>query len=272
MSMLREIGDKALRALLGAMCFTKAGLAIGTTTTAFKTANTSNYAIDGVLYTKAATDNIVLTAHPTSGVTGAFVTHGPSQSRYYAVLIDAAGNITTKQGANNGPIPSPGGGYESNPVAGYPGNMSNSPVYPLQAGTVSSISNAYPAVVTTSANHLRQTGDTVRLDCIPTQATLAGQQPLSSLNGRVFKIKRLSATTFSLFTLEGMPVDTRIMAAFGTGTGSWIEDTLARSCIGAILVTTDSSTTFTPGTTALSAAGLTTTYFDLPFVPLMQMP
>lgn len=33
--------------------------------------------------------------------------------------------------------------------------------------------------------------------------------------------------------------------------------------VGAISVTTDSSTTFTPGTTALDAAGLTVTYTDL---------
>lgn len=37
--------------------------------------------------------------------------------------------------------------------------------------------------------------------------------------------------------------------------------------IGAVKVVTDGSTTFTPGTTALDAAGLTVTFFDLAVLP-----
>lgn len=272
MSYLREINDRATRALLGNMCFGRAGLAIGSTASQISIANAVTYAIDGVFYSRAALATTPLTAHPTSGVTGVYATHGPGQLRYYAVMVDAGGNVTTKQGANNGPVPFPGKGYESNLAAGLSGNFANNPPYALQQGSIAGISASFPAVVTTSANHNRQTGDTVRLDGIPTQVTIGTQQPLSSLNGRAFKVKRLSATTFSLFTLEGDPVDTRVMAAFGTGAGSWIEDELARALIGVVLVATDAVTTFVPGTTALNAAGVTTTYFDTPFAPLLKNP
>jgi len=246
--MLRDTIDAALRQVIGNGCFAFGTLAIATTTTAFKTTSAISYAIDGVMYTKAATDNVVLTALPKTGAVGTMAVHGPSQSRYYAVMIDAAGNLTTKQGADGGPVPSPTPEYE------------NGLAYARRGGVVSTVTRANPAVVTTSANHLLNTGDTFRLDGLQS-ATGASGKSMSELNGRAFKVKRTGATTLELFTLEGEPVDTTAFGAL-TSTGNWMEDEIARAVIGAIKVTTDGSTTFTPGTTALSAAGLTTTYFN----------
>jgi len=47
----------------------------------------------------------------------------------------------------------------------------------------------------------------------------------------------------------------------------WPEMPLSHSVIGGLVVETDTSTTFTPGTTALNAAGITTTYVDMAHVP-----
>ena len=66
-------------------CFSKAGLAAGTTTTCIKTTATVNYAINGVWQTaKAATDNIALTsiaAYPLAANT----------TGYIGVYLDTAG-------------------------------------------------------------------------------------------------------------------------------------------------------------------------------------
>lgn len=268
MSYLREINDAAVRALLGNMVYGRAGLAIGSTPQQISTANAFAYAIDGVFYNRTAVATTALTAHPVSGVTGAFAPHAQFESRYYAVLIDASGNITTKQGAANGPIPFPGAGFESNLVSGFGGGSPNNPAYAVGQGTVTGITAAFPAVVTTGANHNRQTGDTVRLDGIPTQVAMGTQMPMSTLNGRAYKVKRLTATTFSLFTLDGDPVDTRALAPFGAGTGNWVEEDIARACLGAVLITPTAGA-FVPGTTSLSGIA---TYFDTPFVPLLKMP
>ena len=73
----------------GNLCLAKAGLAIATTTTKIKTANAIDYAINGVLYTKAATDNIAMTAADAQAA---------GTSCLYLVCIDKDGNVTTVKG------------------------------------------------------------------------------------------------------------------------------------------------------------------------------
>ncbi len=71
-------------------CFGKAGLAVATTTTLFKTANQVYYAIADTLYSKAATDNIALSPAPANTAAG--------QVCILRVEIDSAGTVTVKQG------------------------------------------------------------------------------------------------------------------------------------------------------------------------------
>jgi hypothetical protein len=53
----------------------------------------------------------------------------------------------------------------------------------------------------------------------------------------------------------------------GQTTIPWPTTPVSKCAIGAVLVETDATHTFTPGTTALSAAGVTETYFDFPVPP-----
>ena len=74
----------------GNLCLGKAGLVIaGTTKTDIKTANAIDYAINGLLYSKAATDNIPVTAADAQAV---------STSCLYLVCIDADGTVSTVKG------------------------------------------------------------------------------------------------------------------------------------------------------------------------------
>ncbi len=70
--------------------FATGGLAEGTNANTFKTTATVPYAIDGVLYSKAATDNLAFSAGHTSLAAG--------QSCLFGVVLDTAGNVTTVQG------------------------------------------------------------------------------------------------------------------------------------------------------------------------------
>lgn len=83
-----------LAALSGATaCLSSAGLAVGGTSTKFKTAAPNgagiDYCIKGTAYHKADGDNISLTAATAQAV---------STSCLYLVQIDADGNFTTKKG------------------------------------------------------------------------------------------------------------------------------------------------------------------------------
>lgn len=102
MSDLRDVYSAALRQLIGNMCLGKALLAEGTNANTFKTTNAINFAIDGVVYAKSATDNI---AFATGG--DAFVQQAAGETRYYLFQIDSAGTITVIQGENGGEIPQP---------------------------------------------------------------------------------------------------------------------------------------------------------------------
>ena len=73
----------------GNLCFGKAGLAIGTTTSDIKTAAAIDYAVNGILHSKAATDNIPMTAADAQAV---------STSCLYLVVIDATGAVSTVKG------------------------------------------------------------------------------------------------------------------------------------------------------------------------------
>jgi hypothetical protein len=64
-------------------------LAIGTTAGTIKTTNATTYAINGLAYTKAATDNIAVTAN---------ATQAPLTTCLYVVGLDAAGAVTVVKG------------------------------------------------------------------------------------------------------------------------------------------------------------------------------
>ena len=87
--MLKNIDHIALREALGNMCFTAAGLAEGTNANTIQTAAIANYSIDGVLYTKAITDNIAMTAA---------AAQADLTTCMYLVSIDAAGAVTITKG------------------------------------------------------------------------------------------------------------------------------------------------------------------------------
>jgi hypothetical protein len=85
----------------GYVSLTSAGLAIGTNTGTFKTANTLTFTNNGVFKSKAATDNL---AFSTSTALAA------GQSCLFALWIDASGAVTTTQGpivASPDPCPVP---------------------------------------------------------------------------------------------------------------------------------------------------------------------
>ncbi|MCA3109836.1 MAG: hypothetical protein ING91_19465 [Rhodocyclaceae bacterium] len=231
--LLSRINDEGILSCLACMCLSKALLAAGTTAGTYRTTNAINFTVDGVLFARAAADNLAFT-------TANLAVHGPSQRRAYLVQIDAEGNFSTKQGAPFDNIPAPGGGNE------------NGVAYTQAQGVITALSNAFLPRVT-SAAHGRQTGDTVMLNAI------VGP---SILNGMTFPVRRVDANNFDLM----MNADGRALPGYVSG-GAWMEMELVRTAIGAIFVETNSSTTFTPGTTSLNAAGVTATYMDFALLP-----
>lgn len=113
----------------GQMCFTKAGLAIGTAPTGFNTTGTTTYTIDGVFKTfggqvsrafasPAPLDAAGVATEPAKPYTA----QGVSQTVYYTVGVDVNGNFGVAQGEPNGPVTSPIGigGYGSGNVPDLP--------------------------------------------------------------------------------------------------------------------------------------------------------
>ena len=86
---MERIYNDDIRTALGTHCLDAAGLIEGTNANTMKTANAIDFCIDGILYTKAATDNIAMTA----AVVQAVSTHC-----MYLVSIDKAGLVTTTKG------------------------------------------------------------------------------------------------------------------------------------------------------------------------------
>lgn len=84
----------------GNFSLTAAGLATGTGGGTFKTVNTLTYTIDGVFFSKGATDNIAFSSGmlPPGVNSSGNPNLGNSQEAYYAVWIDSAGNFTTTMG------------------------------------------------------------------------------------------------------------------------------------------------------------------------------
>lgn len=78
-----------LRANLFNASLTAGGLAEGTNAATIKTVNTINYVVDGQLYTKAATDNIAITATAQQAI---------STFCLYLVTVNAAGTVTVTKG------------------------------------------------------------------------------------------------------------------------------------------------------------------------------
>ena len=86
----------------GYLSLTAAGLAEGTNSATFKTVNTLTYTSNGIFKSKAATDNLTLTAGTALAV---------SQACLFAVWITGAGAVSTTQGpivAAGDPCPVPG--------------------------------------------------------------------------------------------------------------------------------------------------------------------
>jgi hypothetical protein len=73
----------------GNFCLVSAGLAEGTNANTIKTAAAIDYCIDGIIYEKAITDNIAVTA----GTTQAVLT-----TCLYTISVDSAGAVTVTQG------------------------------------------------------------------------------------------------------------------------------------------------------------------------------
>jgi hypothetical protein len=74
-------------------CFSKAGLTIATTTSAYRIVNATPYAINGKLYSKAATDNIAFSAW-----SGSLTNLSAGQACALLVLLDSAGTAKVAQG------------------------------------------------------------------------------------------------------------------------------------------------------------------------------
>jgi hypothetical protein len=84
----------ALKLFMGNELFSDAGVAIGSDAKKVKTAATANYKVDGVFYTKAATDDLWT-------LSGTTVTSGNAQK--YLLCLDSAGTasiVEGTQGAN----------------------------------------------------------------------------------------------------------------------------------------------------------------------------
>lgn len=76
------------------------------------------------------------------------------------------------------------------------------------ATTISSVTQADPAVVTTSSAHGYSSDDEV---------AISGISGMTELNGRNFKITVLSSTTFSLKYMDGTDVDSSAFTAYSSG-------------------------------------------------------
>lgn len=81
-------------------------------------------------------------------------------------------------------------------------------VPPLWLGSISGVTQANPAVVTTSSAHGLSTGTFLFIDAV------AG---MTELNGRYYKITVITDTTFSLQTCAGVDVDSSAYTAYTSG-------------------------------------------------------
>lgn len=250
---LFDIQDIRFRDLMGNVCLKKALLAIGTAS-GFKTTNAVDYSINGIVYAKAATDNVAMSANA-----GA-VAQAAGTTRYYSVYLDSAGNFATKLCDASGDLgtlfggPAPQSGGTTSPAGLWPSGMTKSPA----SVAITVITQAKPVQIT-AVSHGLQTGDQVQIAGIPA----GGPQ---QLNGQAFSITKVDANNFTLDGLDG----TTFPVYGGTG-GIFLQMSQGLCCIGAIKVV-NVTNPFIPGTTALNASGVTSTYVDFLFPPINPRP
>jgi hypothetical protein len=95
MASIKNVVHQALIDVLNTVCLAAAGLAEATTTAgAIQIANAIEYVIDGIFYSKAATDDIALAR--ADG--GTVVNIADGNAAILAILIDAAGDVFYAQG------------------------------------------------------------------------------------------------------------------------------------------------------------------------------
>ena len=106
MSRLQDLSQAATRDLLGNMCLSKAGLAIGSTKSNISTANAITYSVGGVLSAKAAMPNQALTGYSRDGKQlGNTYVQPANTTVFYTVSINAAGTtVAATQGTYAGQI------------------------------------------------------------------------------------------------------------------------------------------------------------------------
>lgn len=101
MAKLNDLTHEATRELSGTRSTNKAGLAIGTVKSGIDTANTLQYCINGIAYTKAAVTSTALVAAPGSR---SFVDIPAGKTCYIVMCINAAGTIYAVQGEYAGQL------------------------------------------------------------------------------------------------------------------------------------------------------------------------
>ena len=87
---MEKIYNDDIREALGTHAFGAAGLVEGTNANTIKTANAIDFCIHGIIYSKAATDNIAMTAAVVQNI---------STHCMYLISIDKAGAVTVTKGA-----------------------------------------------------------------------------------------------------------------------------------------------------------------------------
>lgn len=93
MDTLLDVHNQVIRNVIRNQCFSKAGLAEGTNANTIKTAAPNgagiDYSVNGVLYHKADTDNIAMTA---------CAAQADLSTCYYLITINAAGTVVITKG------------------------------------------------------------------------------------------------------------------------------------------------------------------------------
>lgn len=96
---LNDLTSEATREASGNFASTKAGLAIGTVKSGINTANTIQFCINGISYTKAAVTSEVLVAAPG---TPAFVPIPTGKTCYIVMCLNSSGTVYAVQGEYDG--------------------------------------------------------------------------------------------------------------------------------------------------------------------------
>ena len=91
---LKSVVSAVQRSLFGTRAFTTGTLAIGTTKSKIQTTTIINYCIDGIMYVKAATDDLFVFTDTT--------VQAISTTKYYALCLDAAGAASVITGTSTG--------------------------------------------------------------------------------------------------------------------------------------------------------------------------